>query len=201
MDKLNLYLNLESHEEFVELVNSYTSIDHILAMYDGRSKFELPTKFCRQDRVLECWGGYEYKTSSKSGHISTPSFGQKYSKDLFIRQETFKYIIEINEKQTLDIHLQIDLKEGDEEVYIGNINHLGFTNRVHEFKKSGNYTVRNISDFRSVICFLRMIDYESFDVWNEKGITGMKLRWAVNGEFEKVIHYDNANLTSMALAI
>ena len=185
IESLHLFANLEYHEDFIKHVNFFTSIEHIIAFYEGTAKFTLPNLNPIQSGYV-----YEFETALKFGQISTPWFGQKYSREHFTKYARYKYIIMTRAAQTIDIHLTIDLKEGDERVTIiyGPPSGGG---PADSYKKSGNYSIMGVTFNSVTISFSRLMDNDAIDVWSNKRMTGLRFEWTINGEVSEDIKFSN----------
>ena len=75
IESLYLYANHEYHEDFVKHVNFFTSIEHIIAFYEGTAKFTLPTKDPNKSGYgYEDAPFYEFETALKFGEIFEGTF-------------------------------------------------------------------------------------------------------------------------------
>ena len=125
-----------------------------------------------------------YQISSKSGQISTPLFAEKYEDELFSLNALFYFQFNFTDMTVIEI--EIDLKNNQEEAFIHKEQKDGEIE--HEQLTSGNFSY--IYTGLVGIGFSREMDEESFDVWSEKRMTGILIRWTTKKETSEPYIYN-----------
>ena len=104
-----IFVEEEHHHNFIEDKRSLTTIENIIDIYKGKSRFSLP---------LDEFGQYNYrfKTFAKSGSMRTPWLQQEFSAARYIKKANYIYTIQISNIEQDDLKSHVRLDESTTEI-------------------------------------------------------------------------------------